>query len=619
MTTPVRIIKLPCNEAGPFTTAKSMNFDIPSDLGVVDLDKSYVLFKMSATTTHTEARHDDAVRPVAIAAGQANRPAYESDCLVQNSYLHSERAGRLEDLNDGNYLNHALHFYGQSEAERQAATVYNGAFQYDEYKKAHSAFRDIRYLAEDCVNAVTSSVSNLTPEIRVPLKSVCKVADGMSQFPLFAVGDCRLHLETVQSGIKVMHAYEYDGPSYEYNLYPIDLSAADTCANMINHYVDPAACPLWPGAPVTIRYSHETAGGSLTVAADSAQIDWQVDDPNFSVATLSTTVSGSEFEDADFYPMDSSADLKAVVLDLNFTNPDKDGNNPYGQTKLLVDVCSGSANLKPGYRMATNVGNYKFTFTVLDTDAASTGPVTHHTKIKSLHWSNTSTAEGNVRVVFDDAFPVVASAMTNDASIEIVDPAADPTWEISDANLVLHQLLLSPDQMAAMEKNVNAGVDIPYMVWDTERANVNANETKYNRQFMLPPMCGNVLMIKAGAANLINETDTMTNYRYQLNGTQTTDREVEVREPLYHDRIIECWANMNKDLKNLDEEYTQNSHEVVFTEKPMISCQPVPLSAQNTILDYQVEATGMSAAPLRCYKQKQRTLKLSGQKAVIEN
>lgn len=618
MSTPVRIIKLPCNESGPWTNTgiKTMNFDIPADLGVIDLDRSYLLFKMTATTTETDASHNDALRPVGIAGGQPSIPAYDSDCLIRNSYFHSERAGRLEDLNDANVLNQALNFYSRSGEDIQADTVYNGAFQYDEAQRPHSAFRKLKYLndAGELVANNQATDGEVSPEIRIPLPKVCKMADGLRQFPVFATGDCRLHAEIVDDTVTVMSTVTYTGENWLAEA--MDTSGGLTGrkeVKLLDWYQDPQGLNLWAGAPVNVAYNEVTTSGGINPGASSADLWWHPTsqaDVNFDIATQVVTLSGADFTAV----VGNQTGIEALTLNLNFTNPAMSSTNPYDQTKLTVDVCAGGLGLFPGDEFTATAAGVNWTFKILDNTAV---PVvkSHNDIITSIDHSASS---GLCTITLENGLTQVANGHAGGVTLS-VPAAASNTWQIDEANLVVHQLLLSPDQMTQMEKNVNAGIDIPYMVWDTERANVNASETLYANQFRLPPRCGNVLIVKPDNDNILNQTDTVTSYRYEINGTQTTDRDVDVREPLYFDRILECWANMNKEVKNLDERFSLDTTETLYSEAPMMSCQPVPLMNEPGILDYRCEATGMTSGLLRCYKQKQRVLKLSGQRAEVEN
>lgn len=622
MENPIRIIKLNANESGPFTQTgtKTMNFDVPADLGVVDLDRSYVLFKMSNTATHTDASHAPATEPVAIAGGDSTVPPYDSDCLVRNSYFHSERAGRLEDGNDINILNQPLNFYGKSSQELQADTVYNGAFQYDEYKKPHSAFRDLRYAQNGTTVTYAGKTSTeLEPEIRVPLPKVAKIADGMREFPIMSTGDCRLHLEIQDSAVPLMHTYE---DSDVYVTLPMDVSSSTSAsrktATLVNRHIDAESCKLWCGAPITLAYNTVTASGGLEVTADSGDLTWSVDISNadFNLDNDEITISGTDLTAVS--PANTAA-VQGLTLVAKFTNPVASDSNPYGQTKLDFDVCVGSAGLNPGDQFtwsftSDNIGAVTVTNTVVDTDAVKSVK-SHKSYITSLAHD---ASNGEITVGFNDPLARVAGARTTFGSLSIPQPASS-TWEISDANLVVHQHLLSPEQKEKLQKNLDAGVDIPYMVWDTERANVNSGETKFTQQFRLPPMCGNVLMSKVVGDSLVNKTDTMTKHRLEINGVQTTDRDVETREPLYHDKFIECWSNMNKPLKNLDERYSLDTNESAYANEPALICQTVPLMEDTAILDAVVDGTNMSSGNMYVYKQKQRVLKLSGQRAEVQN
>lgn len=629
MATPVRIVKIPSNESGNWTatTSRTINFDVPADLGVVDLDKSYLLLKMEADTNDTLV--PDAVRPVALAGGSSALPAYNSSCMVKNSYLHSERAGRLEDHNDCNFLNQALDFYSESGQEKQSQTIYNGAFHWDEYGKPRSIFRELRYLEEaddafddyDLATGVDDMTPNLTPEIRIPLKKVAKFADGMKQAPLFAMGDTRLHVELQNNNVKVLHTYADLGETFELNGIR-DISgtsdAARSTSTLTAGYYDPKNLSLWGGAPVTLAYSTGDNSGSLVVETLTDKLNWYPSVPNFTRDTGDVTVSGADFT----VVAGNATAINGLVLNLSFENPTTD--NQYTLTELSVDVCVGSAGLVVGDEFIVTgavIGGdmtASLTFIVRDHTGIDSTPDPITTYITGLsHDADT----GKVTVTWAEPVPSVARGQAGgeNMALTLLDVDADPTWTVTEANLVLHQLLLSPQQIEEMQKNINKGVDIPYMVWDREVVNVNANTTALAQQYRLPPQCGNIVILNSNNTDLVGKTNTVTDYRFEINGTQTTDTNVSVREPLYHDRIVETWSNMNKELKNLDERTSLDTTEEDFGEEPAIFPQPVPLMPESSIVDFRATATGMAASNMYVYKQKQRVLKLSGQNAEVQN
>jgi hypothetical protein len=626
MSTPVRILKIPCLDAGPWsnTGVRVMNHVIPADLGVVDLDKSYLLLQMSATTSETLAEHEGALRPVAIAPGETDIPPYDSDCLIMNAYLDSERAGRLEDAPDNrNILGQALNFYGRSGADIESATVYNGTFQYDEYQRPHSNFRDLRYLGDpQCTNIPDNrATAVLQPEVKIPLNKIVKFADGMTQCPLFATGDLTLHTELQDNTIKVMHVHQSSAIE---TFAPVDISGTDaTLLRMANHYYDPGNFRYHVGAPISLTYTTYNTSAGLTVAPNSSQVNWYASDPNFALADGAVVLTGNSFE--SFSPMDQSGAVKGLTLQLNYTNPDEDAANPYDQTKLTLDVSVGSAGLYPGTTFVSNINDVSMYFEIQGINGGTTG-VTHDTIISGLQWVaptgpvyDADTTQ--VVVELADPLPDVASGWAA-GYFETPAPESDtPDTEIIQADLVVHQLLLNDQQLGALQSNINAGVQIPYMTWKSQEVNVTDSETNFAYTYDLPPMCGNALLLKPPNDSLIGVTDGVTDYNFRINGTDTTDIPVTIREPLYHDRILETWTNMNKDLKNLDEKYSLDTTEENYNADvvPMVACQPVPLMPEASLLDFRCRSTGMTPSKMRCYSQKQRTLKLTGQKAEVLN
>lgn len=629
MSTPVRIVKLPCDGSAPWdnTGVRTMDFNIPADLGVIDMDKSYVLLQINATSTEVLDEHVGALRPVGIAGGNTDIPAYDSDCLIVNSYLHSERAGRLEDGNDINVLNQALSFYGRSGEDIQSATVYNGAFQFDEYQRPHSNFRDLLYLGNpDCTTLPDNrDTAVLQPEIRIPLSKVAKFADGMTQCPMFALGDTLLHLELQDNTVPVMYVHSTDA---EVEFLPVDNDADVFTVRARNHHVDPGSFPYYIGCPVTVTYNttpSDGSGGSLAVTPDTTQIVWYCSDPDFVLASGTINITGVEIDNV--LPAGQEAEAQALDLDLIFTNPAEDAANPFNQTLMTITVNNGSAGLFPGTTFTYNQGDYVFYFEIVNTDQVGPQAPLLQTIITGLTYDNVRTdpggqytaTTGEVQITFRDPLPADNNTFSQGV-ISVPAPAFNVAdYSVIQANLVVNQLLLSDAQMVALQNNVNAGIQIPYMVWDRQNDNVINGETSYGQTFPLPPMCGNVIFQKPATGTIVGDTDDVEEFRFWINTTETTDRAIVVREPLYHDRIIDTWSNMNKDLRNLDEEYSLDTTETQYNIQPMIMCQPVPLMPSTSQITIQATANGMSSGLIKCYKQKQRVLKLSGQTSQIIN
>lgn len=607
MSLPVKLVKLTSDETGPFTPTgvKVANFHIPQSLGFVDLDSAYVLLKMSADTT-TNSTETTAVRQVAIGLG-SDKPKYDPDVFIRNSYLESERAGRLEDHNDCNIINQVLHFGDRSGEDLQSMTAYDGTFEVDEYGIYRSNFRDLRFLDSSSdsfsnyslTNGVDGRAPNLTPEIRVPLKSVCKMADGMKQFPLAAVGDMVLHLEFEDDTYTLLRQHD---PNLEYECRGFDVSSTDArnSAVLTDHYVNPKSIGLFGGMPIHITGGYDTSGDIVSAEMYTIPADF--------TATAGTyEISGAHLTETT----GTGAQFTLTVTDTSYSTPDlaltidAGGAGYHSDTVIQVNGANWGAAADVSLFIQTyEVGTID---TGIDVNTYITG-LTH----------NYNGEPGAIRVTWFDAIDACAGDYkANNVVLSQVANDGTPTWSISDANLVLPQLQLNKAQIEAFNKNLKKGIEMNYMVWDSEVVNQDA-ANRYDRQFRLPPMCANVIGVTP-RGSLFSDRDNVDKFRFKINGTITTDRDIEDKTPLYYDRVMETWNNMGRDLKCLDVQRRLDTNTAYANNEPFIYPQPIPLMPQESQLDLNVRSSTQTAGNLYMFKQKQRTLKLNENGAQVIN
>lgn len=623
MSLPIRKVKIDANEPAPFnnTTNKNLSFDLKPQLGVVNLDPAYALFRMQATVTETQAAHANATRPVGIAGGTWTTPPYGPECLVANAFLDAERTGRLENAIDCNVREQTLRFYSNTAEQIQSQAAYDGTYQWDEYKNPHTAFRRIQYPEKlTTVTYAGKTACELQPEIPIPAKRLCTMADGMKEFPLVATGEAKLSLELQDDAVTTVTAYD-NASGLLFVARPVDISSG-TEANrkvvtLANHYDDPRACGLWAGAPVNVQYKAMNASAGLTVEADTGDLIWDVNDNNFSISTATVTPSGTDFTAVS--PATTAA-VQGLTLQARFTNPTTSDTNPYSQTKLDLDVCVASAGLNIGDQFTWTHSGYDFTFTVNDLDLAGTD-VSLDTYIQSIQHD----ASSQVILTMNDAFTQAAGQRGAFPSVQVPN-SASVSHQINKATLVVDQPVLNGKELQQLQKQINDGYKIPYFVWEREADNINSGETRIAGNYRLSPMTANVLMPRIVGNKLNSDTDGLQNYRVLLNGTPTTDYRVSLREPLYHDRIRSTWKNMNDEamglvrpLGNLDELYSLTPHEAAYASPPALVCQPIPMVPEEIALELDEYNSGASSSKQYVFKQKQRVLEVKGTNVQVLN
>lgn len=610
---PVKLMKIPSEYSGTLTATGTRNIDfhVPEALGFVDLDNAYLLLRMGADTATGQdpTSLPTAIRPVAFGAG-ADRPKYDPDVLVRNAYMEASRVGRLEDHNDCNLINQTLHFHERAGEDLQSNTLFDGTFETDEYGRVRSNFRDIRYLEASGDSFSGYSLTGgatgenrppvLNPEIRIPLKSVCKMADGLDMFPVAAVGDLHLHCELEDQTHELM---EVDSGGDLLNLKGVDNSGVAVNEFYLSqHYYDANQIPLWGGQGVSILGGADVSNPIQSVTTYTIPADY--------TATVGT------YADLSGAQVTGGSGTGAV-----FTVTVADG-DPYDTNPVTVALdASGDGYLAtdtlviPGTHWGSDASLYL--------DVRTTGPGIGsgvNANITGLV-HNADGVPGQVKVTLSDSIPAGPANQTLNNLILIpvsTDGTAD--WSVIEANLVVPQLMMNKGMQQQYQQELAKGIDIDYMVWDVEAANQDSG-SRFNRQFTLPPMTGNVIAVTPRDNLLFPNRDNASTFRWKLNGEYTTDNAIAQKSPLYYDRVQDTFNNMGKQLKNMDCLYRADTNRFfTASAEPMIMPQPVPLMPEQSMLDLEVYASpNLTQGNIYCYKQKRRTLKLNNNGVELMN
>ena len=130
------------------------------------------------------------------------------------------------------------------------------------------------------------------------------------------------------------------------------------------------------------------------------------------------------------------------------------------------------------------------------------------------------------------------------------------TYRINEAQLLLYAVKLSSAQSDKMGGKLKRGVNLPFITYSVERVNVDqiqANQT-YDRQFELEPGCLNVMTMNPLISEddpFLSRQDNIANYRWNLNGINTTSHDVVPYNALYLDRFLNSMASGGVKVNNL--------------------------------------------------------------------
>lgn len=192
---------------------------------------------------------------------------------------------------------------------------------------------------------------------------------------------------------------------------------------------------------------------------------------------------------------------------------------------------------------------------------------------------------------------------------------ANITYRIKELQLNLYKVNLSSAQNDALGMKLKKGVNMPYTTFNLERVNmpnINANQV-YNRQYEIEPQCPNVFVSIPDPADLdpfVGRLDNLKEYRYNLNGLDTTSRDILPFSALYYDRLLAWGANSSIGLKSLQLEIAAD----VGLFSKFIIPQTMPMTKNFQVLQLQFRQGAVNAVPnkiLYLFKQVERELKLT--------
>jgi hypothetical protein len=160
------------------------------------------------------------------------------------------------------------------------------------------------------------------------------------------------------------------------------------------------------------------------------------------------------------------------------------------------------------------------------------------------------------------------------------------------------------------EKTIDNSGGYRIYSWMTEKANGNGNQT-FNDSFQLPPNCINAVMMKKESNTLYSVSDDEQDYRLVLDNNTLTDRPVKFRQPLYYDELSKWCLNGGKILKNLRYLVNTNSTRKRSGLDVMYVGTHCPETAQNKILQIEVDTTTNGLNNVNVYKQVSKVVGVS--------
>eukprot|EP00729_Bicosta_minor_P005951 gene5951-18216_t len=181
-----------------------------------------------------------------------------------------------------------------------------------------------------------------------------------------------------------------------------------------------------------------------------------------------------------------------------------------------------------------------------DVDRVVTSLTTNTDGTVTVSWTGAVTFAGGVA----NKISAKASAVEN----------TDLTYQINDVEVEVYQYSLGPNQSNKVKSNMRRGLEMGFTTYALERINLPniSKDAQYTRQFDLEPNTINCYGM------LIKHFDTQDqsqplfavnagfgDYRWRLDGVDTTSRSVIPYQSLYNDRLLATMQNGYTKVKNL--------------------------------------------------------------------
>jgi hypothetical protein len=138
-----RIVRIPATTSAPYTTGSSrVNIRVPSSLGVVDMEKSYLEASVRIPTVDGNPTQGEGVYNVNLNYKNDTKNVTYNVALVKNCKLMSENVPLIEETQDVNFLRSTLNHYHLRRDEKKSL-MYNSLYQeYDRFlHKGGGVFR----------------------------------------------------------------------------------------------------------------------------------------------------------------------------------------------------------------------------------------------------------------------------------------------------------------------------------------------------------------------------------------------------------------------------------------------------------------------------------------------
>ena len=596
-----RLIRIQANENGSFTSSnKNFSITIPSHLSYVDLDRSYIELSIRLSTTDPDPGSGEGVYPANLRYKASPLPLYNAG-LLRRCNLTSNNQGRLESINDINVLVSNLKQMTMSRSEKESIGFKSLYQTHDKFGNKYSIFTnlnkegaepssqqtarvpimlkdlfgvakiegfDMNYsgdLVVRCeldianIEGFVSEPDNVALETTVPFTSQPSIKDGGFNISAGGTGYAVGNTGNLTGGTGSEGAYEVTGEAGGV------VSAVTITDHGLGYKV---------GDVLTLAGA---GGGDATITLTAVSNIKFVSTNDLTVAQLPEFAVGRQARiigDYNGAGFDRSRGITVITQDA--ITPAK------VRITIASDVQEETANTDVVDNLEFNSYNAKLQ--VKDITAVGGGNQTTFETEKAFPNSSANAFYVGQKVIYNGLYTPTGGGPTEDVSeVRLIQSMAkDSTTNeititlnsgvknLAVGDTLTHSILIpSFSQINGTAPQVNS-IDYiradcvvvqkmdgqkadgyEYMTYDVQNLNGN-NNTDYNQQITLPNDCSSALVVFKDSNRLYsdNTNPQIQNWRCRVDGEFTSDREVKIDSPLYHDLIASTLLNMNMDYSN---------------------------------------------------------------------
>jgi hypothetical protein len=202
---------------------------------------------------------------------------------------------------------------------------------------------------------------------------------------------------------------------------------------------------------------------------------------------------------------------------------------------------------------------------------------------------NGNTNIGRLQILLRDPFPSGTPTETQTFSDIIIHGSSALLHGGLDFSIDYAEIVLQESDPVKMDGLV-------YSTYTSQETN-GYGVQQFAEQFIVEPSCYNFMALALNGNDLLTEKEDIKEYRIRSDNVDTTDRNVVVGTPLYHDRLSMYQINNGEALKSLvlhSPSASASSNSARYSDLPVTPymVSPLPVTPSTKIVDLNVVATG---------------------------